>query len=472
MSVRRAVTMRGATGDPGGALAPGGARRGPTSTPSTAAGPDPAARTESRASKDPENRDPETSEPEGTEPENEGARKRTTERTGAVAAAGTARGIGAPGPSAGETPEPGASTADSTATSASPASSGRTTSWAGTAASGASAASTAATPSAAPSAPAAGSATVSTAGASPDAAMAAAAAGSGGTGASGHAGDEPPGSRPKKPMLAAAAIVGALLIAVPFLVAGQDDRKPERTRTENAAGTVLDTERSAAPDTYTSKSPAPSVKPSKKEEKEKKQQPPPVPVVRKETPTPSPSASTTKPKPKTEKKAAVVELTPAEKLRRWANGRSGVQNTVLKNAATGQCVDIGGYGAGKINEPVNQFPCNNTAGDNQLWSLDIVSQNGGPQNAPLFLVRNSKDGLCLDLGDYGARAAGTKVSEFHCRPSGDNQLWWLDPRGDGTNWIRNAASNDLCMRPTGGGGAGNDARLEIADCGSGDHWIV
>ncbi len=36
-------------------------------------------------------------------------------------------------------------------------------------------------------------------------------------------------------MLAAAGIVGALLIAVPFLLAGQDDRKPERTRTENAA---------------------------------------------------------------------------------------------------------------------------------------------------------------------------------------------------------------------------------------------
>ncbi|WP_254667790.1 RICIN domain-containing protein [Streptomyces griseus] len=417
-----------------------------------------AARTE-----DPENQDPDTGGPENT-----GARKKTTERTGAAAATGTARGIGAPGPSAGETPEPGASAADSSATSATPASTGRTTSWAGTAASGASAAATA-TPSAAP---AAGTTTVSTAGASPDAAMAASAAGSGGAGASGHPGDEPPGSRPKKPMLAGAAIVGAILIAVPFLVAGQDDRKPERTRTENAAGTVLDTERSTAPDTYTSKSPTPSVKPSKKEEK--KQQPPPVPVVRKETPTPSPSASTPTPTPtpKAEKKAAVVELTPAEKLRQWANGRSGVQNTVLKNAATGQCVDVGGYGAGEINEPVNQYPCNNTAADNQLWSLDIVSRNGGPQNAPLFLIRNSKDGFCLDLGYYKARSAGTKVSEFHCRPTGDNQLWWLDPRGDGTNWIRNAVSNDLCLRPTGGAGAGNDARLEIADCGSGDHWIV
>ncbi|MGW2209730.1 RICIN domain-containing protein [Streptomyces sp. NPDC001781] len=270
-------------------------------------------------------------------------------------------------------------------------------------------------------------------------------------------------------MLAAAAIVGAVLIAVPFLVAGQDERKPERSRTENAAGTILVTERSAAPETYTSKSPTPSVKPSKKKEKKQrkeKNQPPPVPVVRKETPAPSPSASSTK------KKAAAVELTPAEKLRRWANSRSGVQNTVIKNAATGQCVDIAGYGPGKINDPVNQFPCNNTAADNQLWSLDIVSRNGGPQNAPLFLIRNSKDGFCLDLGYYKARSAGTKVGEFHCTATADNQLWWLDPRGDGTNWIRNAVSNDLCLRPTGGAAARNDAPLEIADCGSGDHWIV
>ncbi|HBF82712.1 MAG TPA: hypothetical protein DD420_23105, partial [Streptomyces sp.] len=295
-------------------------------------------------------------------------------------------------------------------------------------------------------------------------------AGSGGAGASGsHAGDEPPGSRPKKPMLAAAAIVGAVLIAVPFLVAGQDDRKPERPRTENAAGTVLDTERSAVPDTYTSASPVPSATPSKKEEK-KKEEPPPAPVVQKQTTAPSPSAS--EKKPKTEKKVAVKELTAAEKLRQWANGRSGVQNTVLKNAATGQCVDIGGFGKGKINAPVNQYPCNGTTADNQLWNLDIVDKDGGPQNAPLFLIRNSKDGFCLDLPYYTAKPVGTKVGEFHCNAAGDNQLWWLDPRGDGTNWIRNAASNDLCLRPTGGAAAGNDARLEIANCGYGDRWIV
>ncbi|WP_257134219.1 RICIN domain-containing protein [Streptomyces sp. st140] len=291
----------------------------------------------------------------------------------------------------------------------------------------------------------------------------------GGGGASSQEGDEPPGSRPKKPMLAAAGIVGALLIAVPFLLAGQDDREPERTRTENAAGTVLDSERPPVPETYTSQSPAPSPTPSKKEKKEKK---PVEPVVHQPPVTPSPTPSPEKSKDAKKPKVKAKVLTPAEKLRQWANGRSGVQNTVIKNADTGQCVDVPGWGKGEIDGRINQDPCTTSTSDNQLWNLDIVDKDGGPQNAPLFLIRNSKGGLCLDLGYYGARSAGTKVTQFHCNATGDNQLWWLDPRGDGTNWIRNAASNDLCLRPTGGASAKDDTALEIANCGFGDRWIV
>ncbi|MDF6021055.1 hydrogenase expression protein HypA [Streptomyces sp. JH34] len=102
---------------------------------------------------------------------------------------------------------------------------------------------------------------------SPAVAVATAAAGSGGVGT--RAVGELLGSRPKKPMLAAAAIIGAILVSVPFLISGQDDRKPEQDRTQNAAGTVLGTESSEPPETYTSKSPSPSVTPSKEKEKEK-----------------------------------------------------------------------------------------------------------------------------------------------------------------------------------------------------------
>ncbi|GAA2327341.1 hypothetical protein GCM10010431_57080 [Streptomyces kunmingensis] len=491
--------MRGPAGDPGGALAPGGAltpgagQRGRTNASPAAATPDTHARTERNGptsngpdnkgpehddpeNKGPENKGPENKGPENKGPENKDARKKATERTDADGATGAARGIGAPKPSA-ATPA-GTKAADRAATQAAvqaaakgsaepaasaPDSSASSASAPDSSASSASASSASAS-SASSSAPTTVLATVSSAGGPAPDAVAAAAAGSGGAGTSSRAGDEPPGSRPKKPMLAAAAIVGAILIAVPFLVAGQDEREPERTRAQNAADTVLGTERSAVPDAYTSESPTPSPKPSK-EKKEKR----PAPVVHKQTLAPSPSASK---KPKDKPKPKAKELTAAEKLRQWANGRSGVQNTVIKNAATGQCIDIGGYNKGKINDPVNQYPCNDTTGDNQLWNLDIVDKNGGPQNAPLFLIRNNKDGLCLDLGYYNARSAGTKVSEFHCNATGDNQLWWLDPRGDGSNWIRNAVSNDLCLRPTDGASAGNDARLEIAMCGFGDRWIV
>lgn len=445
VSVRRAVTMRGAAGDPGGALAPGGAL-----TPGKGSA--------------------RTHEPSPSSPSSEGTGADEATTGTDEAAAGTV--IGAPVPSATATPEAASAASPESPASPEPSASPESPTSPESAASTASAsASETGTPPA-----------VRTAGAvpdapdAPDAAVAAAAPGSGGAGANSHAEGEPPGRRPKKPMLAAAAIAGAILIAVPFLVAGQNDREPERTRTQNAAGTVLGSERSAVPDTYTSESPSPSVKPSKKV-KEKEKEKPVLPPTPQQTVTPSPSASEkpeakVKVKSKPKAKPKPKELTGAEKLRRWANGRSGVQNTVIRNASTAQCVDIGDYGMGKPTDPVNQYPCNSTTVDNQLWSLDIVHKSGGPQNAPVFLIRNTKDGLCLDVGYYDARPAGSKVSEFNCRPTGDNQLWWLDPRGDGTNWIRNVVSNDLCLRPTGGASAGNDARLEIAPCGSGDHWIV
>lgn len=418
--------MPGTPGDPGSALAPGGGERpGGKAAPASGAAPEAATRAESPASEPPANTNAATG-PDAA---------KTGETTGTRA--------NAPRGEAESTAEPASAPAAALSGAASASASSA-------------------------SVPTAELATVSTDG--PASGTVAAATGTGGGGgASSQEGDEPPGSRPKKPMLAAAGIVGALLIAVPFLLAGQDDREPERTRTENAAGTVLDSERPPVPETYTSQSPAPSATPSKKKEEKKK---PVEPVVHQQpvTPSPTPSPEKSKDAKKPEVKAKV--LTPAEKLRQWANGRSGVQNTVIKNADTGQCVDVPGWGKGEIDGRINQDPCTTSTSDNQLWNLDIVDKDGGPQNAPLFLIRNSKGGLCLDLGYYKARSAGTKVTQFHCNATGDNQLWWLDPRGDGTNWIRNAVSNDLCLRPTGGASAKDDTALEIANCGFGDRWIV
>jgi len=311
--------------------------------------------------------------------------------------------------------------------------------------------------------------------AEPDAVAAASlTAGAGGVGGTGEAAGAPeaaPRNGPKKPMLAAAAIVGAILIGVPFLVSarGDDkDRGPERT--ENAAGTVLDgSGTSSSPDTYATESPSSSATPSKSASPKEK---PVAPAVGKQSSAPAPQQSTkpapekkTKPRPKAKTNTAAL-------LRQQANAASSRRNIVVKNAATGLCADVPNYGNGVPDGPVNQFPCNTTAADNQLWNLEVTDAGGGPGGASVFLIRNSKDGLCMDLPGYDPVGAGTKVTEFHCRDTSDNQLWWLDPSSGGTYLIRSVSSGNLCLSVQGGAGAGNDARLEIGPCDSNDRWTV
>lgn len=277
VSVRRAVPMRGTAGDPGDALMPGGSRNG-KDTSSPAAGPDAGARRPSSES--------EESEGSGHEaPEAAGSQKETGEQAGGEGAAGASSAVGAA--RAGGTPEP-AAEEPSEATSTTSAEAGAT--------SATSASSASPEPDPDPD-PAAAPATTRTVGGTPSPA-AAAAAGDGGGGAGTHADDVPPNGRLKKPMLAAAAIAGAVLISVPFLVAGQNDRKPEKEQTQNAAGTVLDSGRPVSPETYTSESPKPSVTPSEKKKEKKKEtvRPSATPTLKAAiAPPPPPKAPATRP---------------------------------------------------------------------------------------------------------------------------------------------------------------------------------
>lgn len=149
---------------------------------------------------------------------------------------------------------------------------------------------------------------------------------------------------------------------------------------------------------------------------------------------------------------------------------STVRNVPLKNAMTGMCADVPNYGKGTVDGPVNQFTCNTTTGDNQLWDLVVSRPGAGPGGADLFTIRNSKDGLCLDLPNYAGQPAGTGVSEFHCRPtSADNQLWYLDKQSDGKFWIRSHSSAGRCLDVSGYYGVGGkDARLTIFECNKRD----
>ncbi|MEU3896372.1 RICIN domain-containing protein, partial [Streptomyces sp. NPDC045251] len=121
------------------------------------------------------------------------------------------------------------------------------------------------------------------------------------------------------------------------------------------------------------------------------------------------------------------------------------QDVLLRNTASDMCAELPGREKGKINGPVQQAVCDGTDGDNQIWDLEVQAEKG-PAGVALFQIRNVKDLLCMDLGEYGSRPVGTPVSEFHCDgTTADNQLWWIDKQASGDYWIRNFASNNTCL---------------------------
>ncbi|MFD5427153.1 RICIN domain-containing protein [Streptomyces sp. NPDC127084] len=289
-------------------------------------------------------------------------------------------------------------------------------------------------------------------------------------------GDEPSNGRPGKPLLAAAAIAGAVLVGVPFLLlgTGADDEPPAGAgRAQPVGGTLLEdggSDTAPGSDGYAA---SPSVPPEKtvtapgaRPAKETQAVPGP-----RSTPT-TPGASAPGSPNRAEKAAA-----PA---RRTATGRTLPQGAdfrtttkvLIKNAMTGLCVDVPNYGKGTLDGPVNQYTCDRT-GDNQLWDLVVAKDDAGPVGADLFTIRNSVDGYCLDLPYYGGRAAGTPVSEWHCNgTTADNQLWYLDKKSEGKFWIRNHSSGNRCLDVSGfNGSGGKDARLTIFDCGLKDDHL-
>ncbi|WP_393072803.1 RICIN domain-containing protein [Streptomyces sp. LN704] len=158
-----------------------------------------------------------------------------------------------------------------------------------------------------------------------------------------------------------------------------------------------------------------------------------------------------------------------------ATGPLPASGVVLRNVTTKKCADIPGYEKGQPNGPVREFVCDGTAHDNQLWNLEVREKGGGPENSDLFQIRNVKDQLCVDLPDYGAKPPRTGVFEFQCDgTTADNQLWWLDKQESGHYWIRNYASNHLCLDVSGYGTGGDDTPLTIFSCSNNDdqEWDI
>ncbi|MFE6281198.1 RICIN domain-containing protein [Streptomyces sp. NPDC057877] len=286
--------------------------------------------------------------------------------------------------------------------------------------------------------------------------------------------------RPTRPLLAAAAIVGTVLIGVPLVLLGRgaDDDPGKPDRAQVLGGTYLPDNGNgdgAGADQYAASSPSSSPESARAKQPEKERETTP-PKERKKAAAPPTtegpkSPSTTPSESPTPKRKTQTTRTTGRYVPQGADFRTTTQ-LLVKNVMTGMCVDVPGYGKGQLDGPVNQFPCART-GDNQLWDLVVTGDGAGPSGADLFVIRNSADGYCLDLPDYGGRASGTPVSEYHCNgTTADNQLWYLDKRSDGRFWIRSHSSGNRCLDVSGFNGVGGrDARLTIYDCAASDDHL-
>ncbi|MCB5170428.1 RICIN domain-containing protein [Streptomyces bambusae] len=153
-------------------------------------------------------------------------------------------------------------------------------------------------------------------------------------------------------------------------------------------------------------------------------------------------------------------------LGQWLTATAAHGPYLVYNTVTGKCADIPDTGPGRIDGPVSQYTCIGGAADNQLFQWDYRGAGAGGSSE--YTIRSPKDGLCLDVPDYGAVAAGAKVSQYTCvGTSADNQLFTLTPRPDGTFWIVNVKSG-LCLDVDGIRTGGNDARLTLYHCSDQD----
>ncbi|MFJ8751484.1 RICIN domain-containing protein [Streptomyces sp. NPDC102441] len=143
---------------------------------------------------------------------------------------------------------------------------------------------------------------------------------------------------------------------------------------------------------------------------------------------------------------------------------------MIKNEKYGFCVDLPGQGKGKPGSTVyDEQSCTTSPKDNQLWTLKKTLKGRGTGGSDLYLIRNVKDGLCLDLPGEGGARITTVITEFNCKPTAkDNQLWWFDKRPNGTYWIRNQKSGDMCLDVSRTDRKAANAKLTVFVCSDTD----
>ncbi|MFD5631946.1 RICIN domain-containing protein [Streptomyces sp. NPDC127072] len=192
----------------------------------------------------------------------------------------------------------------------------------------------------------------------------------------------------------------------------------------------------------------------------------------KSSPFVSPSKPKSKPKSKSKRSPSASVRTksapPKPKETKKTAGDPGILTgpVVFKNEKWSFCVDLFGQGGGKPGTRIwDDHSCTTSPRDNQLWKLEPVTGNS-TDGSSLYLIRNVKDSLCMDLPGEGGVEISTQIVERECiATEGENQLWWLDKRSNGAYWIRNQKSGDMCMDVSRTSAKPSNARLTVSACG-------
>ncbi|MGQ4715731.1 ricin-type beta-trefoil lectin domain protein [Streptomyces anulatus] len=269
-----------------------------------------------------------------------------------------------------------------------------------------------------------------------------------------------PVGRPGRAALAGAAVVGAVLVSVPFLVlAGNNDEGPQQTNAA-AAGTVLDGSGPEAPGEFAVTAPETSAPAEdgkgKKDEAKPEKAGNPVPVV--------PSTDSGKEEPKkgddskdTAKKADSSEEQPEKESGGGKNQPAKAQPAVtfsgpvsFRSHLSGRCLDVPGHNFND-GQPLFMWDCNGA--DAQKWRfasdgtirardkcLDVANANfnNGSRiqlawcngaDAQKFTLNGAHDlvntavGKCVDIPNHSkGRGPETYLILFDCTGN-DNQKW-------------------------------------------------
>ncbi|WP_326798157.1 RICIN domain-containing protein [Streptomyces sp. NBC_01808] len=259
-----------------------------------------------------------------------------------------------------------------------------------------------------------------------------------------------PGLLKRPAFVGAAGVAVAAVILIPLIALGSSGGGEELNQSAGATrepdGRPTTQLNPGVPDpTFPSTSPSsPSPSPSDSTSGPKK----PKPEEKKDSQDPEEKKDSPEPAgtDETEEKEETVKSKPPAGPSTGVDPRVPKGEIVIRNKKYDLCLDLPGTGKSSPGTGTRDAGCTPSGDDNQRWVLDLVDKGAGTRGADLYVIRNVKAGLCLDVPDRGPGQVGVVMDVYDCRESAeDNQRWWLHRRANGTYWIRNQKSGDMCL---------------------------